>query len=111
MANQCYDDYLAEKDVNTSFCTCFPSTCWIWLCWAALNKNSKQSTKENSKLAIKKLQEYQTNLSYLENADCKGGGGSFDLRLLKGRSRSFTGEVNEFLSINTFRFGDLISPF
>ena len=54
---------------------------------------------------------------YLANADCKGGGGNFDLRLLKGRSRSFTGDVKEILSASTLRysvqsrFGDLVSPF
>jgi len=54
MANQCYDQYLAKKDVNPSFCTRFPSTCWIWLCWAALNKNSTQSTKRKQQIAKNK---------------------------------------------------------
>lgn len=40
---------------------------------------------------------------YLANADWSGGGGNFDLILLKAKSRSFTGEVNEFLSTNTLR--------
>lgn len=54
---------------------------------------------------------------YLAKADCKGGGGSFDLRLVMASRRSFTGDVNEFRSTNTLRisvhglFGDLISPF
>lgn len=54
---------------------------------------------------------------YLANADCKRGGGSFDLRLLEGRSRFFTGDVNGFFSTWTLRnsvqnlFGDLASLF
>lgn len=86
----------------------------------------RKATREEDNMKVVKIEIMQiynesnfqdSSKLYLANADCKGGRGSFDFRLLKGRSRSFTGEVKEFRSTNTFRysvqsrFGDLVSPF
>ena len=39
--------YLAKKNVDPSFCTCFPSTSWIGLCWAGIGQTFK--TKHQNK--------------------------------------------------------------
>lgn len=107
--------YLSKEYVNSCLCTCFSSSCRVWPSWAASIHCQKPQTETNHAPSDCMLLKIISKGPYLAKADWIGG--NFDLRLLRPSRRSFTGDVKELRSTNTFLyslhtlFGDLTSPF